>query len=639
VSAVRSSGTSGWIGRTVVLAVWFGLAAGLVEVALFGVKRIMLDRIIRVSRDVIWMAPLADVFFCLVAAGLLVLLALRFEKLRSLQAAVTATAFPAVLTVILHYHPIHVAAKAVLALGIAVALGRAAAAVPRLAGALVGWTSLSFRRMSGDDSAASDLPAVDRRRFVLASVATLGGLAAGTRGFLRVREWNALRSLPPADPASPNVLLIVLDTVRARSLSLHGYERDTTPELQRWAARAVTFDNAYAIAPWTLPSHAAMFTGRWHHEMSADWDDPLDDALPTLAEHLSDRGYATIAFTANPAYTTWETGLDRGFARYDDFPQSPTQMVGSSSLGILLGCGTRNEAGCRLREPLGWYELLGRRPADEVRTEFTRWLGRRDGERPFFAFLNFFDAHAPYLPPREFAERFGRDLPRGNPMHLDLPGWEWTPDQVRAEQDAYDGAIAFMDSQVGALLDDLDSRGILDDAIVIVTSDHGEEFMEHGIMTHANSLYSPSLHVPLMVIGGSRVPRGARVDTEVSVRDIASTVTDLTGGGTNVFPGTSLVEHWGDAPPAAEPIHAKVSGRTFRPEHYPVSRGDLHSVIEGSHHYIRRGDGVTELYDLRADPWERSDLLGAAAGDTVDRSRMLADSLRFLIDRIMGVPE
>jgi arylsulfatase A-like enzyme len=163
--------------------------------------------------------------------------------------------------------------------------------------------------------------------------------------------------------------------------------------------------------------------------------------------------------------------------------------------------------------------------------------------------------------------------------------------------------------------------------------------MEHGIMTHANSLYPPSLHVPLMVIGGSRVPRGARVDTEVSVRDIASTVTDLTGGGTNVFPGTSLVEHWGDAPPAAEPIHAKVSGRTFRPEHYPVSRGDLHSVIEGSHHYIRRGDGVTELYDLRADPWERSDLLGAAAGDTVDRSRMLADSLRFLIDRIMGVPE
>jgi arylsulfatase A-like enzyme len=635
VSAVRPTG---WIGRTFVLAVWFGLAAGLAEVALFGVKRILLNRIIRVSRDVIWMAPLADVLFCLIAAALLVLLALRIEKLRSLQAAVTATAFPAVLTVILHYHPIHVAAKTILALGVAVMLGRAAAATPRLAGRLVGWTSLSFRRSSGDDPAAGDLPAVDRRRFVLASVAALGGLAAGTRGFLRVREWNTLRSLPPAAADSPNVLVIVLDTVRARSLGLYGYDRDTTPGLRRWAERGVTFENAYAIAPWTLPSHAAMFTGHWHHEMSTDWDDPLDDSLPTLAEHLTGRGYSTVAFTANPAYTTWETGLGRGFARYDDFPQSPTQMIGSSSLGMLLGCGTRNEAGCRLREPLGWYELLGRRPADRVRAHFTSWLDSHRPDRPFFAFLNFFDAHVPYLPPDQYARRFGNDLPRGNPMHLDLPGWEWTPDQVRAEQDAYDGAIAYLDAQVDALLDDLDARGILDDTIVIITSDHGEEFMEHGVMTHANSLYSPSLHVPLIVIGGSRVPRGLRIDTEVSVRDIAGTVTDLTGAGTRVFPGTSLAAHWGDSPPPAEPLYAKVSGRTFRPEHYPVSRGDLHSVIDGSHHYIRRGDGVTELYDLRTDPWEGNDLL-ARPGVPVDRHTMIGDSLRFLIDRITGVPE
>jgi arylsulfatase A-like enzyme len=608
--------------------VWFGLAAGFAEIALFGVKRIVLDRVIRVSRDVIWMAPLADVVFCLIAAGSLVLLALRFERLRSLQAAVTVTAFPAVLTVMLHYHPIHVVAKLVLALGIAVFLGRAAAAKPGLAARLIGWTSLSFRRREPDDTAAADLPAIDRRRFVLSSALALGSLAVGTRGFLRLREWNTLRGLPAAANGAPNVLLIVLDTVRARSLGMYGYDRDTTPELSRWAARGVTFEYAYSTAPWTLPSHVSMFTGRWHHEMSADWDDPLDEGLATLAEHLAGRGYSTAAFTANPAYTTWETGLGRGFARFDDFPQSPSQMVGSSALGMLIGCGTRNELGCRLREPLGWYELLGRKPADRVRADFTNWVDGNAADRPFFAFLNFFDAHAPYLPPPPFDTRFGESLPRGNPMHLDLPGWEWTPDQIRAEQDAYDGAIAYMDAQVGAMLDDLDARGILDDTIVIITSDHGEEFMENGVMTHGNSLYVPSLHVPLIVINGTRVPAGQRVDTPVSVRDIASTVCDLTGSDPATFPGTPLSAYWADGAPGPEPIYAKLSGRTFRPEHYPVSRGDLHSVIDGSHHFIRRGDGQTELYELMADPWEHD--------NRIDRDRAIADSLRALIDRIAG---
>jgi len=617
-----------WIGRTFVLATWFGLAAGLTEVALFGVKRILLNRIIRVSRDVIWMAPLTDVVLCLIPAAVLVLLALRFERLRTLKVTATVVAFPAVLTVILHYHPIHIIAKLALAAGIAAVVGRGMEAWPRRAGRLIGWTSLSWRRHVPDDPDPSDLPVIDRRRFLLAASVTVGALAGGTRGFLRLREWSRLRTLPASTANAPNVLLIVMDTVRARSLSLYGYERRTTPELERWAARGVTFDHAYSTAPWTLPSHASMFTGRWHHELSADWDDPLDDAYPTLAGFLAGHGYATVAFTANPAYTTWETGLDRGFARYDDFPQTPTQALGSSELGILIGCGTRNEIGCRLRKPLGWYELLGRKHGASVRAEFLDWLGDGRRARPFFAFLNFFDAHAPYLPPEPYATRFAEPLPRANPMQLDLPDWKWTPDQVEAERNEYDSAIAYIDAQVGRLLDDLDARGILDETIVIITSDHGEEFMEHGVMSHGNSLYAPALHVPLIVINGPRAPAGRRVDAAVSLRDIARTVCDLTGTGPSPFPGTSLSAFWDGGEAPAGPLYAKVSGRTFRPPDHPVSHGDMYSVMRDGDHYIRRGDGETELYDVRVDPWEEDDRIG--------RDTAIADSLRLLIDHIMG---
>ena len=123
--------------------------------------------------------------------------------------------------------------------------------------------------------------------------------------------------MPPAN--SPNVLLIVLDTVRADHLSLYGYERPTTPNLERLAKRGIRFDNARATAPWTLPSHASMFTGHWPHELGAKWMTPLRGNLPTLAEYLGAHGYATAGFVANVVYCSQETGLARGFTHYEDY--------------------------------------------------------------------------------------------------------------------------------------------------------------------------------------------------------------------------------------------------------------------------------------------------------------------------------
>ena len=128
---------------------------------------------------------------------------------------------------------------------------------------------------------------------------------------------EAGRPLPPAN--SPNVLLIVLDTVRADHLSLYGYERPTTPNLEQLGKRGIRFDKARATAPWTLPSHASMFTGRWPHELGEKWMTPLRGNFPTLAEYLGDRGYATAGFVANVGYCSQETGLARGFTHYEDY--------------------------------------------------------------------------------------------------------------------------------------------------------------------------------------------------------------------------------------------------------------------------------------------------------------------------------
>ena len=153
------------------------------------------------------------------------------------------------------------------------------------------------------------------------------------------------RPLPPGDP--PNVLLIVMDTVRADRLSLYGYHRPTSPALEALAKGGIRFDEARATAPWTLPSHASMFTGRWPHELDASWRTPLGTKFPTLAEYLGSRGYATAGFVANVEYCSSEFGLDRGFTHYEDYafePMTPLRLCflgdvalkGVSRLGWML---------------------------------------------------------------------------------------------------------------------------------------------------------------------------------------------------------------------------------------------------------------------------------------------------------------
>lgn len=607
------------------MAVWFGLFTGLAEVGLLAVKKLVMHHIIHLSPHIVWMTPLANVTIFLVF-GLVFFLLARFKpRLVSRRVVFFTYALVGFWGILFMYTQIHYLARIVLALGVAVQATRLVEKYPQYFYTLIrytlGWMGgLKRRTQQAAPSTSVPTPPVPaasdylpgRRQFLLTSGTTMAGLALGVHGWERIADRNAAAALPRATTGLPNVILIVLDTVRSASLGLQGYDRPTTPQMAQWIKEGVFFDRAIATAPWTLPSHASMFTGRWHHELTTDFRSPLDDTYPTLAEILSAHGYMTAGFVANTFYCGYEHGLDRGFAHYEDYMKSPGQVVASASWGRTLGCWNRQGPGCEIRPLLNYYDLLGRKNAQELTQDFSRWLSDRD-DRPFFAFLNYFDAHAPYMPPPPYDTMFGEQLPRGNPMLLDSENFEWTPEQVQAEMNAYDGTIAYIDHYLGLLRTELEERGLLDNTLLIITSDHGEEFAEHGVMQHANSLYLPSVHVPLLLSFPSTLPENTRVSTPVTLRDLPSTVMELLGlDGPFQFPGASLSRHWTSAeaaaPEAATPLLSHLTGVDYRPDWYPVSKGDMHAAVLDRYRYILNGDGREELYDIVDDPWEKNDL-------------------------------
>ena len=241
-------------------------------------------------------------------------------------------------------------------------------------------------------------------RYTLAGLlGLLGVLAALSSGRQAIREHLAVAGLPPPPAGARNVVLIVWDTVRAYNLSLYGYPRNTTPNLARWARKGVRYNLALAPAPWTYPSHSCFFTGQWPFQLNSQWKFTLDTPDPTLAEYLASRGYQTAGFAANTNCCNYETGLDRGFAHFEDYPLTPRSLLGRTVPGnwILMNILYRGHY-----HDMKWIGLQSR-GARGINEAFLDWLRRRRPDRPFFAFLNYFDAHEPYIPPPGYEGRFG----------------------------------------------------------------------------------------------------------------------------------------------------------------------------------------------------------------------------------------
>jgi arylsulfatase A-like enzyme len=594
------------------LVLWFGVLFGAVEVVALGVIKFGSlasapagwaspdDRLrhsyLWLSPHVIWMAPVMLSAFLALPATLLGTLGRFKAVLLSLRTVVGVMTFVCAVSLLYIYPRLYDWAVVLLAGGLAVQAGRVAGA--RTAGLI-----RLVRRTAKWMAAAVVIAAV---------VMNVGSV---------VREKTRLAGLSAPLSDAPNVLLLILDTVRAANLSVYGYPRKTTPNLEQLAENGVTFDRAIATSPWTLPSHVSMFTGRLPYEFNTNFLIPYAGEHRTLAEHLSSRGYMTAGFSGNLVYCAYEAGITRGFLHYKDY-----RVVGSEFLiGTALGRRIARSQG--LHNLLGRFDVFGEKDAATVTREFLRWVDRRPRERPFFAFLNYMDAHEPYLPPQRFQERFGTDTERRNDVNTYFIRWAARPgrelmtaDEVRAELGAYDGTIAYVDEQVGILLAHLRDAGVLENTVVIVASDHGEQFGEHGLHVHGNSLFLPALHVPLIMAYGDRLPAGTRVPEPASIRDIPETVLGLAGlVNGSPFPGESLERYWRAADDSAvspmEPVFSELTDIRGAPT--------VKSILVGRYHYIWGENRIEALFDIEADPEESTSLVKQENVELVGRMRRL----------------
>lgn len=558
------------------------MVVGLLHAAVSWMRRDLLRDLLRtwMSPDTAWMAPLGYLILFLALAVPLAALCVAWRRLPALRLAMLLYGTLAAFSFVLLFPRLHQYAALALGIGVGVRLSTLAAA------------------------------RVERWRRGLGRVA-LGGavltlvLFAYQTGKNVVHERRALAALPAPPADAPNIILLILDTVRASELSLYGAERPTTPSLRALAASGTTFDWAFSTAPWTLPSHASMFTGRYSSQQTGNWTTPLDGAHATLAGVLASYGYATGGFTANLVATPRGFGLDRGFSRYEDHRRTLTQMVFTTSLGQASSIRNTWHAlveqhwiGRALREvakfdfePRYSYPDNDPKPADLVNSSFFRWSRGVEG-RPYFAFLNYFDAHGPYESPARYAKLFGDG------------------DRVR---DRYDRSIRYIDDAIATLVDTLRARGELDRTILVIAADHGEQFGEHGLGWHSNSLYEQLTHVPLFIRYPARVPAGARVSQPVSLRDLAATFIDLgalpDGRGLG---GTTLASTWQDSSARASAAIAELSRGINADPKALNAKGDMHALADDTLHYIRNGDGTYQIYAYRRDPEETVDLAKGA---------------------------
>jgi arylsulfatase A-like enzyme len=374
----------------------------------------------------------------------------------------------------------------------------------------------------------------------------------------------------------PNVVILLLDCLRADHVGVNGYHRDTTPSLDGLAAEGVNFSLAFAQAQWTRPSVPALLTGLYpseHGVVSLQVGElrasagALSPDVETLAESLKEHGYDT-ALIGEQAQLSRRFGLDQGFDLYNN----------------------------RVRK------------AEKINRKFLGWASEREG-RPFFAYLHYLDAHMPYCPPESTRGRFrtsGDGVPEclaSRQMIEDVRYGriELSADEITEMIAAYDEELAALDADLGDLFRKMKKKGLWDETLIVVTADHGEEFLEHGSIGHQKGLHDELIHVPLIIKQPASwdSPAGAVVDDVVELRDVSTTVLEALGVEPTA-PRHSLLP-WlvgrGDERDARRYVVSESSGSVS------IRTPELKLVSE-------KESGVAELFDLIADPGETENLAG-----------------------------
>jgi arylsulfatase A-like enzyme len=396
----------------------------------------------------------------------------------------------------------------------------------------------------------------------------------------------------------PNVVVIVLDTARPDFMSAYGHPRPTTPYLEAFAEQATRFDRAYSTSSWTLPAHASLFSGTLPEQHGATQKTPhVGDDLPLLAERLARAGYQTAGFSNNP-WVSQRTGLARGFEHFQER-----------------------------------WKLGTPRPANEdhptVKAVAEWFASRKDPERPWFVFVNLIEPHMPYTPSwklaRDFftgeaqwADALARMFPKGRPQaitHRHYAGKEPLTDAEWQELVAlYEGDLLACDQITRAIMQHVERAGTLENTLVFLLSDHGENLGDHGHISHVFNVFDSNLKIALFARGKGFEP-GRREDRLAQIQDVYPTV--LRAAGLEVEP-TCSGRDLRDGLSAQRALSASLDFPVLSLETFPAElrasgvlapyERELEAAVGARYKLIRGSDGSEQLFDLVDDPGEKRPL-------------------------------
>jgi arylsulfatase A-like enzyme len=545
-------------GDIAIVAIWFGGALGLIEGLLLYIARFfpVLLAPYKLSSPVIWVTPLIDIALSLLLGiGLATLLRVFGKWLKGQEALLVVGIYTWVglFSILAALKLITYLSAVILSLGI---------------------TIFIIRLLKGKER---DLIAWLRRRIIWVPIG-IGALAIGVTAMTASREYLLAKRLPEPVDNAPNVLLVVMDTVR--------YDRfvkgsdDLTPTLNRLAQQGARYENAWTTASWSLPSQASILTGLYPSEHQADWPGfDLREDVTTLPEYFSSLGYVTGAFSGNSSWVTPEY-LHDDFLRFQvyiwqDYIRRTT--FGRPIDQLLAGLGLH-------------YAGLGKK-APQVNQEVVNFMDRYP-DHPYFLYLCYMDVNQGF-----------------HHKELNHPFWEDNP-PVAEIADAYDESLITLDSEIADLLNHIEARGGLDNTLIIITSDHGESFGEeypgdHLPEGHGTSLYPEQSRIPLFLVYPGKILPGQVQDQSVSLQEIAKTITELLGFEEAPFPGTGL--------PIAtleNSAESQSKAAVFITLNYDQYKS--RSVVQDDWQFLRNfcsSEVVDELFNLSGDPTAQTNLL------------------------------
>jgi arylsulfatase A-like enzyme len=589
------------------ISIWFGIVAGFGEgLGMLFFQRVnwrQWARVMHVSKEILWISSVVDLCFFLLIGAAIAIVGRFFPRIPPARVLVSVLTFLTAYDWLMLTGHFYRRAALLFALGVVVAFGRWFR--KHEPGTVTWWCRSAPWLVTA---------------LVLVTIGIQGGKSIGER--------RAVSNLPAAALGSPNVLVIVVDTLRADHLSSYGYARPTSPNIDNVAGNGVLFESAIAPSSWSLPSHASLVTGRSVHEHGMGNVDPMPwlgwgksglNGLPTLGDALQKKGYRTGAFSANRIYFTSNVGMGRGFIHFEDYFDSVGDSFVRTQFGrefarLYMNRSPKSKITRAFRyfglgswldkdsEGSGDYGgIYGiRKRADEVNRETLHWVAH-DQKRPFLAFLNYLDVHFAY----------------GGPAGYPKPVWNHG-----STIDEYDAGVKYTDDYIGRLLDGLDNLGVLKNTIVIITSDHGEALGDHGLSFHGAALYWDLVHVPLIISWPGHVPEGVRVQQPVANAGIANTVLSLIDSKQNPFPGP-LSSLWEQSAPKTWPNPVSelpqtntivAADRAMQGKIPLATDGWMRSVISPQWQLIRHEKYRDQIYSWKTDPDESNNMINTPAG-------------------------